>query len=317
MHRVGFIVPPDFQVMSLAALTAFEMANFPPATKSYDVRLLSEEGGPVRSSSGFFVETESFGEPNFDTVIVGSITAVDVTPSTERTIAFLQEAAKASRRVASICTGAFVLAQAGLLSGRRATTHWATADGFRRRFPDVRLEDDRIYVNDGPMWTSAGMTAGIDLVLGMIERDLGPGAAKLAARLLVLHQRRMGGQRQHSVLLDLAPKSDRIQAVLAHIRDNLRNALTIEELAAVARLSPRQFSRAFLAETGQPPAKAVEQIRLESARFLMEEGRSSVNVVAQETGFADRERMRRAFIRNFGRPPQAFRTSLTRKVGRT
>ncbi|MGY4505775.1 transcriptional regulator GlxA family with amidase domain [Bradyrhizobium sp. GM24.11] len=176
------------------------------------------------------------------------------------------------------------------------------------------MEEDRIYINDGPIWTSAGMTAGIDLVLAMIDRDLGPEVAKVAAKLMVINQRRMGGQTQHSALLDMTPKSDRIQLVVAYIRQNLRNPLTIESLAAVANLSPRQFSRAFLAETGQSPAKAVERLRLETARFMMEEGRHTVNVVAEEAGFADRERMRRAFLRTFGVPPEVLRRNAQREA---
>jgi transcriptional regulator GlxA family with amidase domain len=307
MHRVGFIVPDGFQLMSLAALAAFEIANLPPAGPRYDVRLLSERGGPVLSSSGMTVETRAFEDLAFDTVIVGSITGMEVPPSDANLIALVRAASKASRRTASICSGAFVLAEAGLLDGRRATMHWAHAASFRARFPDVRTEDDRIYINDGPIWTSAGMTAGIDLVLALIDDDLGPEAAKMVAKLLVMNQRRLGGQTQHSALLDMTPKSDRIELVLAHIRQNLRNALSIEELAAIASLSPRQFSRAFLAETGQSPAKAVERLRLEAARFMIEEGRHTVNVVARETGFADRERMRRAFLRTFGLPPEVLR----------
>ena len=314
MHRVGFIVPQRFQLMSLAALTAFEIVNLPPADQRYDIHLLSEHGGPVRSSSGMTLETEAFGDPAFDTVIVGSITEMDMPSSDATMIAFVQEAAKASRRIASICSGAFVLAEAGLLNGRRATMHWAHADSFRARFPDVRAEEDRIFINDGPVWTSAGMTAGIDLVLALIDNDLGPEAAKMVARLLVMNQRRMGGQKQHSALLDMTPKSDRIELVLAHVRQNLQNPLTIEELAAVANLSPRQFSRAFLAETGQSPAKAVERLRLEAARFMIEEGRHTVNVVARETGFVDRERMRRAFLRTFGVPPEILRRNARREA---
>ncbi len=242
MHRVGLIVPRDFQLLNLAPLTAFEMTAFeiakpPPAAPHYELHLLSEHGGPVRSSCGLTVETEAFGDP----------------------------------------------------------------------FPDVRMEEDRIYINDGPIWTSAGMSAGIDLVLAMIDKDLGPEVAKAVAKLLVINQRRIGGQKQHSALLDLVPKSDRIDLVLTHIRQNLQSSLSVEELADVARLSPRQFSRAFLAETGQSPAKAVERLRLEAARVMMEEGRHSGNVVAEETGFAGRERMRRAFVRTFGLPPQALR----------
>jgi len=313
MHRIGFIVPQRFQMMSLAALTAFEIANLPPTGPCYDVHVLSARGGPVRSSGGMTLETEAFGDPAFDTVIVGSITEMKMPSSDAAVIAFVQEAAKASRRVASICSGAFVLAEAGLLKGRRATMHWAHASEFRARFPEVITEEDRIFVNDGPIWSSAGMTAGIDLVLALIDNDLGPETAKMIARLLVMNQRRLGGQLQHSALLDMTPKSDRIELVLAHIRRNLRNPLTVEELAAVANLSPRQFSRAFVAETGQSPAKAVEQLRLEAARFMIEQGRHTINVVAQETGFADRERMRRAFVRTFGVPADMLRRNARRE----
>jgi transcriptional regulator GlxA family with amidase domain len=308
MHRVGLIVPHDFQLLSLAPLAAFELAKPPSAESPYELVLLSEHGGLVRSSSGLAVETTAFGDSAFDTLIVGAISKFDeMPPSTASLIAFVQEAAKLSRRTASFCNGAFVLAEAGLLDGRRATTHWVQAGSFRARFPDVRMEEDRIFISDGPIWTSAGMTAGIDLVLAMIEQDLGPEVAKMVARLLVINQRRMGGQTQHSAFLDLVPRSDRIDAVLTHIRLNLRSALAVEDLAEVARLSPRQCSRAFLAETGRSLAKAVEQLRLEAARFMIEEGRHSVNIVAQDTGFADRERMRRAFLRTFGLPPQALR----------
>ena len=158
------------------------------------------------------------------------------------------------------------------------------------------------------------MTAGIDLALALLDNDLGADAAKLVARLLVMNQRRLGGQKQHSALLDMTPKSDRIESVLGHIRRNLRNPLTIEELADVANLSPRQFSRAFLAETGQSPAKAVEQLRLEAARFMIEQGRHTINVVAQETGFADRERMRRAFVRTYGVPADVLRRNARRET---
>jgi len=319
MHRVGLIVPRGFQLLSLAPLTAFEMTGFglakpPPADSHYDLHPLSEHGGPIRSSCGMTVETEAFDDPAFDTIIVGAVTAFEMAPSSANLIAFVQEAAKVSRRTASFCNGAFVLAEAGLLAGRRATTHWIQATSFRARFPDVRMEEDRIYINDGPIWTSAGMTAGIDLVLAMIDRDLGSEVAKATAKLMVINQRRMGGQTQHSALLDMTPKSDRIQLVVAYIRQNLRNPLTIENLAAVANLSPRQFSRAFLAETGQSPAKAVERLRLETARFMMEEGRHTVNVVAEEAGFADRERMRRAFLRTFGVPPEVLRRNARREA---
>ncbi|MCE4544009.1 MULTISPECIES: GlxA family transcriptional regulator [unclassified Caballeronia] len=313
MHRIGFIVPRRFQMMSLAALTVFELAKMPRGGQGYDVHLLSEHGGPVESSSGMKLETEAFGDTAFDTVIVGSITEMKIPAPDSAVLAFVKEAARTSRRMTSICSGAFVLAEAGLLEGRRATMHWAHAAEFRARFPNVITQEDRIFVNDGPIWTSAGMTAGIDLALALLDNDLGADVAKMVARLLVMNQRRLGGQMQHSALLDMTPKSDRIELVLTHIRRNLRNPLTIEELADVASLSPRQFSRAFVAETGQSPAKAVEQLRLEAARFMIEQGRHTINVVAQETGFADRERMRRAFVRTFGVPADVLRRSARRE----
>jgi transcriptional regulator GlxA family with amidase domain len=307
MHRIGFVVPQRFQLLSVAALTAFEVANLSPSGPYYDIQLLSEHGGPVPSSGGMKVDTLRLGDPAYDTIIVGSLTDFDIPAASTATIAFLRQAAKVSRRIASICSGAFTLAEAGLLDGRRATMHWAHAASFRSRFPKVKTEEDRIFINDGAVWTSAGMTAGVDLVLAMIETDLGAAAAKTAARLLVMNQRRLGGQKQHSELLEMTPKSDRIAQVITHVRENLRSDLSVEELANVAKLSPRQFSRAFLTETGQSPAKAVEQIRVEAASFMIEDGRHSINEIAREAGFADRERMRRAFMRAFGRSPQELR----------
>jgi len=214
---------------------------------------------------------------------------------------------RTSRRVAAPCTGAFVLAEAGILDGRRATTHWMFARDLQTRFPKLKVEEDRIYIIDGPVWTSAGMSASIDLALAMVEKDLGPDAARAIARKLVVYHRRAGGQSQFSALLELEPKSDRIQKALDYAGKNLQNILSVDELAEAAGLSPRQFSRAFRSETGQSPARAVENLRVEAARVLMEQGRHSMDVIANETGFADRERMRRAFLRIVGQPPQAIR----------
>jgi transcriptional regulator GlxA family with amidase domain len=153
----------------------------------------------------------------------------------------------------------------------------------------------------------AGMTAGIDLALAMVEQDLGADIARGVARHLVVYHRRAGGQSQYSTLLELEPKSDRIQSALAYAKRNLHAPLAVEQLAKAAHLSPRQFSRAFRAETGQSPAKAVENLRLEAARLMMEQSRHPIEVIARQTGFADRDRMRRAFLRAFGQPPQAMR----------
>lgn len=305
MQRIGFIVFPKFQVMSFAAVSVFEFANITAGTPLYEVHFLSEEGGAVRSSVGMAVETEPFGGAAFDTLIVGGGTEpIEASPGL---VAFVRRALPASRRVAAICTGAFVLAEAGHLEGRRATTHWAYARDLQAQFPKMKMEEDRIFIIDGPVWTSAGMTAGIDLALAMVEKDHGADLARSVARKLVVYHRRAGGQSQFSALLELEPKSDRIQAALNYAKRNLRTELTVEQLAEAAHLSPRQFSRAFRAETGQSPAKAVEHLRVEAARLMMESSRHPIDVVASETGFADRERMRRAFLRAFGQPPQAIR----------
>jgi transcriptional regulator GlxA family with amidase domain len=305
MLPVAFIVEPGFQMMSFAALSVFEFANVTADEPFYAVEVFSEEGGPVSSSIGVPVETKAFGDRIFDTVIfTGGIKPLRATAGL---IAYARRSAGTARRVTSICTGAFVLAEAGILDHRRATTHWLYARDLRARFPDIRVEDDRIFINDGPVWTSAGASAGMDLALGMVEDDLGQEVARSTARKLVLYHRRAGGQSQHSTLLDLDAKSDRIQNVLTYVRRNLAAPLSVEELADVAHLSPRQFSRAFHSETGQSPAKAVENLRVEAARVMMEHGRHSLDIIARETGFADRERMRQAFLRAFGRSPQAMR----------
>jgi transcriptional regulator GlxA family with amidase domain len=312
MLRIGFIVLPGFQVMSFAAASAFEFANKEMGEPVYDVRLISETGGSIRSSIGVSVAAEPFDDTNFDTVIVGgSAVAGALTPGV---IKFLQQALGRCRRVAATCTGAFILAEAGLLDGRRATTHWNRARELQARFPKVKVEEDRIFIVDGPVWTSAGMTAGIDLALAMIEKDLGSDVARAVARMLVVYHRRAGGQSQFSALLELEPKSDRIQSALAYAKRNLDTPLTVGQLAEVAHLSPRQFSRAFRAETGQSPAKAVENLRVEAARLMMEQSRHPIDVIARQTGFADRDRMRRAFLGAFGQPPQAIRRNARAKA---
>jgi transcriptional regulator GlxA family with amidase domain len=312
MLRVGFVVSPGFQVMSFAAVSAFEFANVSAGERLYDIHLLSENGGAVPSSLGMSIDTKPFGAPDFDTVIVSGL--LELAPSSGGLLAFVRDALPLCRRVASICTGAFILAEAGLLDGRRVTTHWLVARDLQARFPQVRMEEDRIFIIDGPIWTSAGMSAGIDLALGMVEKDFGADLARSVARKLVVYHRRAGGQSQHSALLEIDAKSDRIQSALAYAKQNLRTPLAVEQLAEAAHLSPRQFSRAFRAETGQSPAKAVEHLRVEAARLMMEQGRHPIDVVATETGFADRERMRRSFLRAFGQPPQTIRRNARMKA---
>jgi transcriptional regulator GlxA family with amidase domain len=291
--------------MNLGVVAVLETANFTAPQPLYEIILLSETGGLVRSSAGFSVDTQAFDRSKFDTLLVVGDNEATVAPPS--LVAFLQKAAKRCRRIGATCTGAFNLAKAGILDGRKATTHWRFASRLQREYSKINVEQDRIFIIDGPVWTSAGMTACIDLALALVEKDLGPEVARLVAKKMVVYHRRAGGQSQYSALLELEPRSDRIQSALAYAKEHLDRELLVEELAEAAHLSPRQFSRAFHAETGQTPAKAVENLRIEAARLMLESGRHPIDIVARDTGFGDRNRMRRAFLRAFGQPPQMIR----------
>lgn len=305
-RRIGLLLLPGFQVMCFSAFSVFEVANKKIRKTIYDLHVLSEKGGPVASSFGMEVSTEPVGTRDFDTILIGVGMEIPSTPAA--IISYLRESSRTTRRLASICLGSFVLGDTGLLRNRRATTHWRFAREFQRRFPETRVEIDRIFIADGPIWTSAGMSAGTDLALSLVENDHGREVAKETARGLVIHHRRAGGQSQHSALLELDAKSDRVQTALAYAKRNLRSPLSIEELAGVAYLSPRQFTRVFRAETGVSPAMAIEALRIEAARLLLEQSRLSLEEIALETGFGARERMRRAFVRTYGEAPQAIRS---------
>jgi transcriptional regulator GlxA family with amidase domain len=245
------------------------------------------------------------GRGRYDTVLITG--GLEPSDPPKEVVEFARKSMGRARRVASICMGAFALAEAGVLDGREVTTHWGAAAALQARYPKLKVNSDRIYIVDGSIWTSAGASAGIDLALGMVERDLGQEVARLVARKLVLYHRRAGGQSQHSALLELDAKSDRIQLALDFAKRHLAKDLDVEQLAEAARLSPRQFSRVFRAETGQSPAKAVEALRVEAARVMMEQTNHPIEVIATQSGFGDRERMRRSFVRAFGKPPQAIR----------
>jgi transcriptional regulator GlxA family with amidase domain len=306
-RHVAFFVYPGFLLLDLSGpLEAFATAN-DLAPGSYRFSFMSIEGGEVESSSGLCVSTEAGVAAAIDTFIVAGDPGLSDAAVSADTVEFIRTAAIGARRTASVCMGAFMLAASGLLDGRRATTHWCWASRMKARYPAVRVDGDRIFVNDGGIWTSAGMTAGIDLALALIEEDLGRDIARTIARMMVVYYRRPGGQMQYSSLLDLDPASDRIRRALTFARENLTDPLSVEQLADEARLSVRQFSRAFRAATGMPPAKAVERLRAEAARPLVEDGRETLEAIAAAVGFADAERMRRAFVRTFGQSPQAMR----------
>ncbi|GAA4492522.1 GlxA family transcriptional regulator [Gluconacetobacter tumulicola] len=303
--KIGLVLCPNFQPACFGGVAAFDVANKQAGKRLYDMRVLSEEGGLVTSWSGMQVMTDPFDDAPYDTLIVAA--GLEIPTSSPGLVRLLRAAARDARRVAAICLGSFVLGDAGLLNGRRATTHWRYAQALQDRFPDCNVDMDKIFISDGPIWTSAGMTAGTDLVVGMIERDHGPEVARSVAKGMVMYHRRSGGQSQHSTLLDLGTNEDRVQRALNHARRNLAQSLTIDDLAAVACLSPRQFTRLFRSETGTTPAKAIEALRVEAAKLMLAQSRLSIEVIAREVGFANRERMRVAFARVHGEVPRAIR----------
>jgi transcriptional regulator GlxA family with amidase domain len=306
-RHVVFFVYPGFVLLDLTGpLEAFAAAA-DMAPGSYRLTVMSLDGGEIESSAHLSVMTETARPDAIDTfVVVGDFDLPDRTVSPE-TIDFIRDASSRARRTASVCMGAFLLAAAGLLDGKRATTHWRFAAKLQAMYPAIRVDGDRIFLDEGGIWTSAGMTAGIDMALALIEEDLGRDVSRAVARMLVVYFRRPGGQLQHSSLLDLDPGSDRIRRVLSFAREHLADPLSVEQLAEVAHLSERQFSRAFVAATGMSPAKAIERLRAEAARPRVEDGRETLETIARAVGFADAERMRQSFIRVFGHPPRTLR----------
>lgn len=307
-RAIGFLVYPGFQLLDATGpIAAFEIAGrFSPG--AYSLHFLSLRGEPTPSSSGVTIHTTALADaPRLDTLLISGGDGVKVPATCPETLAFVRAAARDCRRVASVCSGTYVLAAAGLLEGKRATTHWSRTKDFQRRYPDVKLEPDRIWIQDGAVWSSAGITAGIDLSLALIGADEGEAIARRTAQQLVVYHHRPGGQSQFSALIDLRP--GRFDALLSWARQNLAQSLSVEQLADRAAMSPRNFARLFAQETGVTPAKAVERLRVEAARALLDSQPLQVEDVALETGFGDSERMRRAFIRAFGQPPQALRRS--------
>jgi transcriptional regulator GlxA family with amidase domain len=304
-RTTAIVIFPGFQLLDAAGPTAaFEIAErFRPG--SYALKLLAPGGGLVESSSRVRFSAEPLRQGSFDTVIVAGGDIVRSMPTAVAIVTWLKRAR--ARRIASVCSGAYLLAEAGLLDGRRATTHWGNTDDFGRRYPKVRLDAERIFIRDGDVWTSAGISAGIDLALALIEDDLGPQIARRTAQHLVVHQRRPGGQSQFSALVELGGRTGRFVELIQWMRVHLNEPLTVERLASRAAMSPRNFARAFTAETGTTPAKAVERLRLETARTAVEESRAPLERIAEAAGFGDAGRMRRAFLRSLGQPPQALR----------
>ena len=311
MRTIGIIIHPGFQLLDAAGpVAAFELAeHYQPG--SYRLAMLAPGGGEIESSSGMRLSARALSaDEELDTAIISGGEIIRSMAAAQAIVAWLRAARV--RRTASVCTGAYLLAEAGLLDGRSATTHWWSTDDFGRRYPKIKLDAERIFIQDGSIWTSAGISAGIDLALALIEDDLGPAIARRTAQQLVVHQRRPGGQSQFSGLVELGGRSGRFVDLIEWMRGRLAEKLTVERLAGRAAMSPRNFARAFASETGTTPAKAVERLRLEAARLAVETGNAPLDRIAEESGFGDAGRMRRAFMRSFGQPPQAIRRAAAR-----
>ncbi|WP_198417055.1 MULTISPECIES: GlxA family transcriptional regulator [unclassified Cryobacterium] len=305
---VGF---PSVQILDVTGpLEVFSTASrFLPIAR-YATELVSTDGGPVLSTSGLEFATGPIDAVagNIDTLVVAGGRDMEEAAGDPRLVDSIRRLALVSRRVASMCSGAFLLGAAGLLDGRRATTHWAECEVLGRAYPEVTVDPDAIYVQDGNVWTSAGVTAGIDLALALVADDHGRKAAATVARRLVVYLRRSGGQAQFSALLAAQSANDEpIRDVLAWLPDNLTADLSISGMATRAHLSERQFSRVFKSEVGVTPAEHVEAVRMEAACSLLETTTLTVEEIARACGFGTPETMNRAFRRRLNITPTNHR----------
>jgi transcriptional regulator GlxA family with amidase domain len=312
MRRIEILAFPDVQLLDIAGpLQVFASANdrYRAAGKPHPYALaVVAEQRLVVASAGVGVAVEVLPAPSLplDSLIVAGGSGVHAACENPALIQWITARAAVARRTASVCSGAFLLATARLLDGRRAVTHWQRCAEFARRFPTVHLEPDPIFVRDGNIWTSAGVTAGIDLALALVEADLGPPVALAVARQLVVFLKRPGGQAQFSTALALQLGDARFERLHAWIFDNLRGDLSVAALADAACMSERSFIRHYRRSTGMTPARAIERIRVEAARQGLEQG-LPVKRVAARCGFGSEETMRRSFLHLLGATPRAYR----------
>jgi transcriptional regulator GlxA family with amidase domain len=302
-------VTGPFQVFA----SANDIVEAGGGARPYRIRLMAQDGGGVTSTAGVGLATGPLSrrEEALDTLIVPGGSGVEAVAANPALIDWLQQRSTVARRVASVCTGAFVLAAAGILDGRRATTHWKWSGRLAQRFPAVRVEPDPIFLCDGSVWTSAGVTAGIDLALALVEADLGRSVALAVARYLVVFLKRPGGQAQFSAALALQAAEDKFGALHDWINDHLGGELSLSVLAEQAGMSERSFSRHYAEATGQTPARAIERLRVEAARHMLSESRVALKRVAQRCGFGSEETMRRSFLRLLAVTPQDYRSRFT------
>jgi transcriptional regulator GlxA family with amidase domain len=273
------------------------------------MRVVAAGGPVVTTSAGLALMTAPLSpmSAELDTLIVAGGAGTRDAALNATLVPWIQARAKRARRVASVCAGAFVLGAAGLLDGRRAVTHWTECAELARRYPAVRVEPDPIFVRDGAIWSSAGISAGMDLTLALVEQDLGRTLALAVARHLVMFLKRPGGQAQFSTTLSLQGAEDNFGALHSWIANNLTRDLSLPKLAERAGMSERSFSRRYAEATGHTPARAVERLRLEAARRLLSDTRAPVKRIAERCGFGSEETMRRSFIRLLAATPQDYR----------
>jgi transcriptional regulator GlxA family with amidase domain len=322
--RVVFVVYPDLQILDLTGpFEVFALANrlasgqAPPVLPGdsgspvYELEVVSVDGKPVRSSGGLEIAPDRSVEGtlgSLDTLVVVGGTGTNQAVRDERLVAWIGSAARRSRRVASVCSGAFLLARAGLLDGRRATTHWDSCALLAESFPAVTVDPDSIFVRDGNVWTSAGVTTGMDLALALVEDDLGPDVARLVARWLVLFVQRPGGQAQFSTQLSAQrPQRSPLRDLVGWIADHVADDLSVTVMADHVGMSTRTFARVFRQELGMTPAAYVEGVRVEAARSLLETTRRGVAEVARVCGFGTVETMHRVFKRTVRVTPGEYR----------
>ena len=279
----------------------------------YRIRVVAQGGAHVTASAGVVLAADPLTQFRAapDTLLVPGGEGVEAAAENRVLVDWVRRRASRARRVASVCTGAFLLGAAGVLDGRRATTHWQYCAKLAQRFPAVRVEPDPIFVRDGPVWTSAGVTAGIDLALALVEEDLGRSVALAVARYLVVFLKRPGGQAQFSTALALQAGEDRFGALHDWVNDHLDDALSLSVLAKRAGMSERSFSRHYAAATGLTPARAIERLRVEAARRLLSESRLPVKRIARRCGFGSEETLRRSFRRLLAVSPQDYRSRFT------
>ncbi|GAA0528858.1 transcriptional regulator GlxA family with amidase domain [Rhizomicrobium palustre] len=316
-RRIAFIGYDKITSLDLIGpMEAFAVANEFGGRHAYELSVLSAKGDVFRGENGvrFCADAGFAAAPALDTLIVPGGSGLRDTAISAPVVAFLKKRAANTRRVASICTGLFALAEAGLMKKRRATTHWRYAALIAQSFPDIRLDADAIYVRDGKYFSSAGISAGIDLALALIADDLGDNVSLAVARELVVYFRRPGGQSQFSEPLQFQSRGhDRFSDLTAWIVRNLHADLSVEVLAARARLGARHFSRLFAAQFGMPPARYIERLRLDEARQRLSATRQSIEAVSVAVGYASPDAFRRAFERHFGVGPLSYRKTVALK----